>query len=197
MRGSRDVRETVGGTPILLRDGARWFSNDRALWRTRAPRTVVGWNDSGELLLVTFDGRQPGYSMGVTLLEAARFMRDLGATDAINLDGGGSSTFVQRGNVVNRPSDLAVRRHGKRLVVRARRAGDRVLGRVERPVADAIVLIAIPSPGNVSAVERIEPPSIVATAERSAPSVAAMLAMILLVGAAESLRRRVKTSMRR
>ncbi|HEV3402013.1 MAG TPA: phosphodiester glycosidase family protein, partial [Acidimicrobiales bacterium] len=51
------------------------------------------------------DGRQPGHSAGMTLAEAARLMLDLGATEAINLDGGGSTTFVVRGRVSNRPSE--------------------------------------------------------------------------------------------
>jgi exopolysaccharide biosynthesis protein len=61
--------------------------------------------DTGELLLVVIDGRRPGYSVGATLPEAARVMQSLGARDALNLDGGGSSAMVVRGRVVNRPSD--------------------------------------------------------------------------------------------
>jgi exopolysaccharide biosynthesis protein len=61
--------------------------------------------DEGRLLLVTVDGRHPGWSVGMTLPEAARLMRSLGARDALNLDGGGSTTMTVRGQVVNRPSD--------------------------------------------------------------------------------------------
>jgi hypothetical protein len=71
----------------------------------RNPRTLAGVRQDGTLLLVTVDGRRPGWSAGMTLTEAARLMRSLGATDALNLDGGGSSTMVVRGEVVNRPSD--------------------------------------------------------------------------------------------
>ena len=66
----------------------------------------------GRLLLVTVDGRRPGWSAGVTLPEAARVMRSLGARDALNLDGGGSSAMVVRGELVSRPSD----RSGERAV---------------------------------------------------------------------------------
>ena len=52
-----------------------------------------------------FDGRQPGVSEGVSLTEAARIMVSLGAVDAMNLDGGGSSTMVVRDKVRNSPSD--------------------------------------------------------------------------------------------
>ena len=73
----------------------------------------------GRLILVTVDGRRPGWSAGVTLAEAARLMRSLGARDALNLDGGGSSAMTVRGRVVSRPSD----------------AGG------ERPVSDALVVL--------------------------------------------------------
>ena len=64
----------------------------------------------GTLLLVTVDGRLPGWSVGMTLAQSARLMRSLGARDALNLDGGGSSTMVVRGEVVNRPADGLERR---------------------------------------------------------------------------------------
>jgi hypothetical protein len=72
---------------------------------SRQPRTLAGVRPDGTLLLVTVDGRRPGWSVGMTLPEAARLMRSLGATDALNLDGGGSTTMTVRGQVVNRPSD--------------------------------------------------------------------------------------------
>ncbi len=71
----------------------------------RNPRTLAGVRPDGTLLLVTVDGRRPGWSAGMTLTEAARLMRSLGAADALNLDGGSSSTMFVRGEVVNRPSD--------------------------------------------------------------------------------------------
>ena len=71
----------------------------------RNPRTLAGVRADGKLLLVTVDGRRPGWSTGMTLSEAARLMRSLGARDALNLDGGGSTTMTVRGEVVNRPSD--------------------------------------------------------------------------------------------
>ena len=58
------------------------------------PRTAAGVTADGKLLLVTVDGRQPSFSGGVYLDELAAIMADLGARDAINLDGGGSTTMV-------------------------------------------------------------------------------------------------------
>lgn len=69
------------------------------------PRTAVGVIDENHLVFVVVDGRDPGYSRGVTMTELAEIMRDLGADTAYNLDGGGSSTMYYDGAVVNRPSN--------------------------------------------------------------------------------------------
>ncbi|MFT4230430.1 MAG: phosphodiester glycosidase family protein [Microbacterium sp.] len=69
------------------------------------PRTAVGVIDENHLVFVVVDGRQEGYSEGVTLTELADIMVDLGATTAYNLDGGGSSTMYFDGEVVNSPSN--------------------------------------------------------------------------------------------
>jgi hypothetical protein len=111
----------VGGGPRILRAGrvavaarAEGFAPLRAFFQSfvagRQPRTLAGVRADGTLLLVTVDGRAPGWSAGMTLSEAARLMRSLGARDALNLDGGGSSTMAVRGEVVNRPSDRVERR---------------------------------------------------------------------------------------
>ncbi len=108
----------VGGGPRLVRAGraavtarAEGFAPPQApgffgtFVAARQPRTLAGVRADGTVLLVTVDGRRPGWSAGMTLPEAARLMRSLGARNAINLDGGGSSTMTVRGEVVNRPSD--------------------------------------------------------------------------------------------
>ncbi len=111
----------VGGGPRILRGGrvavaarAEGFAPLRSFFQAfvagRQPRTLAGVRADGTLLLVTVDGRAPGWSAGMTLPEAARLMRSLGAREAINLDGGGSSTMTVHGEVVNRPSDGVERR---------------------------------------------------------------------------------------
>jgi hypothetical protein len=108
----------VGGGPRLLtrgrvrvRSSAEGFDPLTAPWfhgsfvAARHPRTLAGVRADGPLLLVTIDGRRPGWSAGVTLREAARVMRSLGARQALNLDGGGSTAMAVRGRVVSRPSD--------------------------------------------------------------------------------------------
>lgn len=112
----------VGGRPIVVKDGAITLAarDSNSFSLTRHPRTAVGIADQGRrVLLVVVDGRQPEWSAGMSLLELARLMQQLGAVDAINLDGGGSSAFVvRRGEaleVANRPSDA----QGERAVANA------------------------------------------------------------------------------
>jgi phosphodiester glycosidase len=109
----------VGGGPRLLVRGrvsvaarAEGFDRLPGFVTSRHPRTLAGVTRDGRALLVTIDGRAPGWSAGATLRESALVMRSLGARDALALDGGGSTTMVVRGRVVNRPSD----RGGERAV---------------------------------------------------------------------------------
>jgi exopolysaccharide biosynthesis protein len=67
------------------------------------PRTGIGIIDENHFVFIVVDGRSPGYSNGVTLTEFAQIFKDLGCTDAYNMDGGGSSTMVFLGRVVNNP----------------------------------------------------------------------------------------------
>ncbi len=71
----------------------------------RQPRTIAGTDARGRIILVTVDGREPGTSEGFTLAEEARFMQELGARQAMNLDGGGSTAMAVDGQLVNHPSD--------------------------------------------------------------------------------------------
>ncbi len=108
-------RNAVGGFPLLVRDSAIVATVDTdgaASFRGVNPRTAAGFSSNGRrLLLIVIDGRQSGYSVGTTVRETAAIMRDLGARDAVNLDGGGSSALVVRDastgtiRVMNRPSD--------------------------------------------------------------------------------------------
>jgi exopolysaccharide biosynthesis protein len=67
------------------------------------PRTGIGIIDANHFVFVVVDGRSKGYSRGVSLTEFAQIFKDLGATEAYNLDGGGSSTMYFMGRVVNNP----------------------------------------------------------------------------------------------
>jgi exopolysaccharide biosynthesis protein len=83
----------------------------------RHPRTMAGVTKSGKLILATVDGRKPGVTVGASMVEAAQLMLWLGARQAINLDGGGSSAMVVKGKVVNHPSDGAERGVGDALLI--------------------------------------------------------------------------------
>jgi exopolysaccharide biosynthesis protein len=87
--------------PTLIQDGVGQSVNSI----DRHPRTAIGQLPDGELLIIVIDGRQEGWSRGVTLAELRDLFLCYGATDAYNLDGGGSTTLVYGGKVLNRPSD--------------------------------------------------------------------------------------------
>ena len=72
------------------------------------PRTALGYNEQ-KLIVIVADGRRADYSTGLSLFRLASILIELGATEAINLDGGSSSTFVVDGKVVNRPSGQSER----------------------------------------------------------------------------------------
>lgn len=119
--------EAVGGFPDLIDRGERVGDlevGDRpAFAAVRHPRTAVGYDSrSGTVWLVVVDGRQPSHSNGMTLPELASLFEALGADEAINFDGGGSTALVVGSVAVNRPSEPSG----------------------ERPVANGLALIQHP-----------------------------------------------------
>lgn len=140
------MENSVGGTPVLVREGRSWVApSGDSFVSGRHPRTVVGWTTATDVLLVTVDGRQPGHSLGLTLPETADVMVALGAVEALNLDGGGSTTLAVGGAIANQPSDVLVRRRGSEVVVHSPAAGDAVLAHVERPVVSALAIVPVTS----------------------------------------------------
>lgn len=122
----------LNGGPRLLRqgnpditayaEGFAWPEDPGFYYRfgvRRNPRTYAGTTPKGTLLLVAVDGRQVGYSVGASFEESALIMQALGAEEAVNLDGGGSTTVTLGADRVNRTSDATG----------------------ERPIGDAIVLL--------------------------------------------------------
>jgi exopolysaccharide biosynthesis protein len=130
-------KEAVGGRPVLVRDSVLMSNLDSAggvaFASARHPRTAAGIARNGKrLILAVVDGRQAPYSDGMSLRELANLMLALGARDALNLDGGGSSTLVFADpalygtrRIANKPSDAG----GERTV------GDAlaIVNRCERP----------------------------------------------------------------
>lgn len=118
-----DAEDILGAGPKLVTTGRVDITTTRekmapAFRASRHPRSAIASLADGRVLLVVVDGRQPGLSVGMSLDELARFLLDLGTVEAINLDGGGSTTMVVKGEIVNHPSDQ--------------------IG--ERPVSDAILV---------------------------------------------------------
>jgi hypothetical protein len=120
---SRDVSKAanaIGGAPLLVVHGTeqQWPAKKgtNTVPLPRQPRTAIGWNPR-YFYLVVVDGRQKELSMGMTFPELAHFMKDLGCTEALNLDGGGSTTFWLQDKVMNSPSDQHERSLANALVI--------------------------------------------------------------------------------
>jgi MYXO-CTERM domain-containing protein len=119
------MREAVSGHPTLVVDGAaRDNSGDTGLCG-RNPRTAAGFTaDRRTLILAVVDGRAAPSRVGMTCNELAALMIDLGARDALNLDGGGSSTMWLAGaGVLNHPTDGSPRTVSNHLALYARGSG--------------------------------------------------------------------------
>jgi len=111
--GQLDRAESIVDGAGLLRLRGRTMTN----WATgeslnpdsfinmRHPRTMIGVDAAGAIWMAAIDGRQPDRSIGMTLPDMARLAERLGLRDALNLDGGGSTTMVVNGRIVNKPSD--------------------------------------------------------------------------------------------
>jgi exopolysaccharide biosynthesis protein len=102
------VRDAIGAGPALVVNGNIHVTSDEEAFFAKSfnqahPRTAVGVTAQGALIVLVVDGRQSD-SRGVTLDELSTLMHDLGAVDAINLDGGSSSTLVVNNTLVNRPA---------------------------------------------------------------------------------------------
>jgi len=99
-----EVVEGIGGNSWLVRRGKMYNRGHKGHNAKRDdPRTALGYNNN-KLFLMVVDGRQGGYSHGMTYHDVAKAMIELGAKEAINLDGGSSSTFIANGKLINRPS---------------------------------------------------------------------------------------------
>lgn len=113
------VREAIGGGPNLVSNGQVNVTYDQEVMFGSGvgldngdPRTAIGYTADGKIILFVVDGR--GASLGMSLPQVAQTMIDLGCVEAVNLDGGGSSTFYADGMLRNTPSD-----GGERLVASA------------------------------------------------------------------------------
>ena len=118
-----NIAEAVGGSIMLVRDGKIVVGSSGNYYDNRASRTCVGITADNRVVLMVMDGRQEPVSAGGSAIEIAQVMLDAGCVVAINLDGGGSTTFVAKEegenelSVVNRPSDGYARSVSSSLMV--------------------------------------------------------------------------------
>jgi trimeric autotransporter adhesin len=107
------LQEALGGNAILVKDGKIYQTPQTGA--DKEPRTAVGIKADGDVFFTVIDGRQEPYSAGISMPDLAQLMIDMGAVHAMNLDGGGSSTFLTRelgGDALqldNSPSDRTER----------------------------------------------------------------------------------------
>jgi hypothetical protein len=105
------IVQALGGGPLLVREGKpvfrafEHFKTDQLL--PRNPRTAVGQRADGKIVLLAVDGRQPGYSVGMTNFELAQALVRLGVVTGSALDAGGSTTMAFDGRLLSKPSDPA------------------------------------------------------------------------------------------
>lgn len=106
--GAVVAEDAIVSGPLMTDDGTDIQLDSIRFNTVRHPRSFVGITADGHVLFVVVDGRQPGYAEGMSLYELRELARSLGCTDALNLDGGGSSTLYLQGEgtdgVVNKPS---------------------------------------------------------------------------------------------
>ena len=102
----QDVNHIVSGGPYLIKNNEIFVDMTAQKLSTiggRNPRTAIGYTKDNNLIMLTADGRE-GSSIGLTLIELAQLMKEFGCTNAMNLDGGGSTVMYVQGKVVNKPA---------------------------------------------------------------------------------------------
>lgn len=102
----KNVKHIISGGPYLVRDGEIFVdmtAQKLAAIGGRNPRSAIGYTADNNLVLIAVDGRE-GSSIGMTLMELASFMQSIGCTNAMNLDGGGSTVMYVKGKIVNKPA---------------------------------------------------------------------------------------------
>jgi len=110
-----EMRTAVGGGPTLLHDGKiRITSKEEQMFgeteNDKTPRTAMGYTSDNRLIILVIQGRFPGVSEGATLLQEATILKNLGCSEALNLEGGGSSYMLVQGKETILPSDHGIQR---------------------------------------------------------------------------------------
>lgn len=117
-----EVKEAVSGGPYLIMGGEVYVDQEQQRFKysvkeTFAPRSAIGLGNDGKLYLIAVDGRMPNYSAGLTLHELAQILKKLDFKEVINLDGGGSTTLVADGGIINTLSERHERKISNALLI--------------------------------------------------------------------------------
>lgn len=105
------MQTAVGGGPVLLQHGGISITNNQEIKFAgkaiddKHPRSAMGYTKDGKLIFLVIEGRFPGKAEGATLTQTAQLLKDIGCTEALNLDGGGSSCLLINGKETITPSD--------------------------------------------------------------------------------------------
>jgi exopolysaccharide biosynthesis protein len=130
--GWQELDFIVGGTPLLIKDGTLISDLEseqtrKSFLKNSLPRTAIGTCPDGTVVMIVVDGRDPLLSVGMSIPELQVYMKELGCTNALNLDGGGSATMTVFSQVVNYPCNS---HHEEELNERS-----------QRPVSDGILIL--------------------------------------------------------
>lgn len=109
----RDGVSAIGGGPRIMRNGKVYVESEGfsySIVSSRHPRTGIGIDSQGNLIVEVVDGRIEDFSIGMSLTELANDLKSRGAVDAMNFDGGGSSTIYFNGSVCNYPNNGSTER---------------------------------------------------------------------------------------
>lgn len=109
------VKTAIGGGPVLIQGGEIQITNreERMFVESadvKHPRTAIGYTSDHHLIILSIEGRHPGIADGVSLVQEAQILKDLGCVEALNLDGGGSSCMLIHGVETITPSDASGQR---------------------------------------------------------------------------------------
>jgi len=110
------MQTAIGGGPVLVQNGQIKITNEEELKfsgkaiNDKHPRTCMGYTNDGYLIIMAIQGRFPGIAEGATLEQEAKLLIDVGCTEALNLDGGGSSCMLVNGKETVKPSDKGLQR---------------------------------------------------------------------------------------
>lgn len=105
------MQTAVAGGPVLIQHGQIQISNNEEQRfagkqiNDKHPRTAMGYTANGDLIVLVLEGRNPGIAEGANLTQLAQLMQQIGCVEALNLDGGGSSTMLVNGKETIKPSD--------------------------------------------------------------------------------------------